>query len=150
MAKGTLRKSVKRDVSSQSPPYTMEKLDARDAQRVGNDRYEGFVVDLIHAVAEIVGFNVRMYHCTLQSKFSRKGYVSLALVAYSEITHFCVHSLMFCLLFFWLLIALGCTIAAVSVERPVEHVKTALQNIMTEWKPKSVERSVLRGLSYKM
>ena len=68
MAKGTLRKSVKRDVSSQSPPYTMEKLDARDAQRVGNDRYEGFVVDLIHAVAEIVGFNVRMYHCTLQSK----------------------------------------------------------------------------------
>ena len=54
MAKGT------KFISSQSPPYTMEKLDARDAQRVGNDRYEGFVVDLINAIADIVGFNVRL------------------------------------------------------------------------------------------
>ena len=55
MAKGS------KDISSsQSPPYTMEKLDARDAQHVGNDRYEGFVVDLINAIADIVGFNVRL------------------------------------------------------------------------------------------
>ena len=33
---------------------------------------------------------------------------------------------------------LGCTIAAVSDQRPVEHVKNALQNIMTEQTPKSV------------
>ena len=38
----------------------MEKLDVLDAQRVGNDRYEGFVVDLINAIADIVGFNVSM------------------------------------------------------------------------------------------
>ena len=38
----------------------MEKLDARDTRRVGNDRYEGFVVDLINAIADIVGFNVRL------------------------------------------------------------------------------------------
>ena len=39
----------------------MEKLDAQDAQRAGNDRYEGFVVDLIKAIADIVGFNVRLH-----------------------------------------------------------------------------------------
>ena len=35
---------------------------------------------------------------------------------------------------------LGCTLAAVSAQRPVEHVKNALQNIMTEWTPHSVVR----------
>ena len=39
----------------------MVKMDAKDAQRAGNDRYEGFVVDLINAIAGIVGFNVRSY-----------------------------------------------------------------------------------------
>ena len=48
-------------IFAQSPPYTMEKLDAQDSQRVGNDRYEGFVVDLINAIADIVGFNVRSH-----------------------------------------------------------------------------------------
>ena len=39
----------------------MEKLDIIEAQRTGNDRYEGFVVDLINAIADIVGFNVSMH-----------------------------------------------------------------------------------------
>ena len=30
---------------------------------------------------------------------------------------------------------LGCTIAAVSDQRTVKHVKNVLQNIMTEWEP---------------
>ena len=33
---------------------------------------------------------------------------------------------------------LGCTVAAVSAQRPVEHVKNALQNITTEQTPQSV------------
>ena len=36
----------------------MEKLDAREARRKGNDRFEGFVVDLAGAIADIVGFNL--------------------------------------------------------------------------------------------
>ena len=39
----------------------MVKTDAKDAHRAGNDRYEGFVVDLINAIAGIVGFNVRSH-----------------------------------------------------------------------------------------
>ena len=42
----------------QSPPYTMEKLDAREARREGNDRFEGFAVDLANRIASIVGFNL--------------------------------------------------------------------------------------------
>ncbi len=38
-----------------SAPYTMLKLDWK--QRTGNDRYEGFVVDLATGIARIVGFN---------------------------------------------------------------------------------------------
>ena len=34
---------------------------------------------------------------------------------------------------------LGCTIAAVSAQRPVEHVNNDLQNITTERTPQSVE-----------
>jgi len=33
---------------------------------------------------------------------------------------------------------LGCTVAAVSAERPVKHDKNAVQNITIEWKPHSV------------
>ena len=33
---------------------------------------------------------------------------------------------------------LGCTVATVSAQRPAEHVKKALQNIITEWTPHSV------------
>ena len=33
---------------------------------------------------------------------------------------------------------LGCTVAAVSAQQPVEHVHNALQNITTEWTPHSV------------
>ena len=35
----------------------MLKLDAKSKRRVGNDRYEGFVIDLASAIAEEVGFN---------------------------------------------------------------------------------------------
>lgn len=40
-----------------SDPYTMIKTDAVSEGRVGNDRYEGFAVDLINEIAKIVGFN---------------------------------------------------------------------------------------------
>ena len=35
----------------------MEKKDAKAKQRTGNNRYEGFVVDLATAISNIVGFN---------------------------------------------------------------------------------------------
>jgi hypothetical protein len=35
----------------------MEKLDAKERGRTGNDRYEGFAMDLAEAIARIVGFN---------------------------------------------------------------------------------------------
>ena len=38
---------------------------------------------------------------------------------------------------------LGCTVAAVSAQRPVEHVKNALQNIVNEGMPHSVYLSLL-------
>ena len=40
-----------------SDPYTMLKADAKTAKRAGNDRYEGFAVDLINKISEIVDFN---------------------------------------------------------------------------------------------
>ena len=43
-----------------SEPYTMLKKDADSANRDGNDRYEGFAVDLTAEIARIVGIN-----CTL-------------------------------------------------------------------------------------
>ena len=43
-----------------SEPYTMLKEDADSANRDGNDRYEGFAVDLTAEIARIVGIN-----CTL-------------------------------------------------------------------------------------
>ena len=46
---------------------------------------------------------------------------------------------MFCSVFFWkFCYQLGCTVAAVSSNRPVEHVNNAVQNIATEWTPHSV------------
>ena len=45
----------------QSPPYTMLKLDAKSARRTGNDRYEGFVIDLASAIAAAVGFNFSVH-----------------------------------------------------------------------------------------
>jgi len=44
-------------LSFQSPPYTMIKKDAASKRRRGNDRFEGFVVDLANEIARIVGFN---------------------------------------------------------------------------------------------
>lgn len=41
----------------QSSPYIMEKLDSTSKQRVGNDRYEGFIIDLASQISSIVGFN---------------------------------------------------------------------------------------------
>ena len=35
----------------------MEKLDLKSKGRQGNDRYEGFVVDLAMEISRIVGFN---------------------------------------------------------------------------------------------
>ena len=40
-----------------SEPYTMLKLDADTARRRGNDRYEGFAVDLTTEIARIIGAN---------------------------------------------------------------------------------------------
>ena len=40
-----------------SDPYTMIKTDAESEGRTGNDKYEGFAVDLINEIAKIVGFN---------------------------------------------------------------------------------------------
>ena len=37
---------------------------------------------------------------------------------------------------------LGCTVAAVSAQWPVEHVKNALQNIVTDRMPHSVQKGV--------
>ena len=44
-------------VSVLSDPYTMVKLDAVAVGRSGNDKYEGFAVDLINEIAAIVEFN---------------------------------------------------------------------------------------------
>ena len=41
----------------QSSPYIMEKLDAKSKKRTGNDRFEGFVVDMMAEIAGLVGFN---------------------------------------------------------------------------------------------
>ena len=46
-----------RVVTVLSDPYTMLKPDTAAAGRQGNDRYEGFAVDLITEIARIVGFN---------------------------------------------------------------------------------------------
>ena len=35
----------------------MEKLDAKSKKRTGNDRFEGFVVDMMAEIAGLVGFN---------------------------------------------------------------------------------------------
>lgn len=47
----------------------MEKLDSRDARRLGNDRYEGFVVDLAMAIANVVGINLTIREGTMWRKF---------------------------------------------------------------------------------
>ena len=44
-------------VTALSDPYTMIKTDAESQARTGNDRYEGFAVDLITEIANIVQFN---------------------------------------------------------------------------------------------
>ena len=44
-------------VSTLSDPYTMIKMDALSTGRTGNDKYEGFAVDLVQEIANIVGFN---------------------------------------------------------------------------------------------
>ena len=44
-------------VTALSDPYTMVKTDAEAQARTGNDRYEGFAVDLITEIAKIVQFN---------------------------------------------------------------------------------------------
>ena len=44
---------------------------------------------------------------------------------------------------------LGCTVAAVSAQRPVEHVKYVLQNIMTDRMPRSVFME-MRNVGYFM
>ena len=44
-------------VSTLSDPYTMIKVDALSHGRIGNDKYEGFAVDLVQEIANIVGFN---------------------------------------------------------------------------------------------
>ena len=49
------------DVPFQSPPYGMLKESA--AQLTGNDRLEGFGIDLIHELSLMLGFN---YTFTLQ------------------------------------------------------------------------------------
>ena len=40
---------------------------------------------------------------------------------------------------------LGCITATASAQQPVEHVKNALHNIMTEWMPQSVWKSRTLG-----
>ena len=40
-----------------SDPYTMIKTDAVSVGRTGNDRYEGFAVQLIQEIAKIVHLN---------------------------------------------------------------------------------------------
>ena len=52
----TARRSLE-VVSVLSDPYTMIKVDAMSHGRTGNDKYEGFAVDLVQKVADIVGFN---------------------------------------------------------------------------------------------
>ena len=42
---------------------------------------------------------------------------------------------------------LGCTVAAVTAQQPVEHIKTAQQNIRTEWTPHNVHCSCTDRLS---
>ena len=44
-------------VSTLSDPYTMIKMDALSHGRTGNDKYEGFAVDLVQEISNIVGFN---------------------------------------------------------------------------------------------
>ena len=44
-------------VSTLSDPYTMIKMDALSHGRTGNDKYEGFAVDLVQEISSIVGFN---------------------------------------------------------------------------------------------
>ena len=39
----------------------MEKLDAKSEQRVGTDRYEGFVIDLATLISQIIGFNFTVH-----------------------------------------------------------------------------------------
>ena len=52
-----LQKQSLNIVSVLSDPYTMVKLDAVAVGRSGNDKYEGFAVDLINEIAAIVEFN---------------------------------------------------------------------------------------------
>ena len=41
----------------QTDPYFMEKRNDALTTIVGNDRYEGYIPDLMHEVSDIVGFN---------------------------------------------------------------------------------------------
>ena len=48
---------------------------------------------------------------------------------------------------FYLWVQLGCTVSRVTAERPVEHFKHTLQNIMTDRMLRSVQRYLEKPLS---
>ena len=51
----------------------MEKVDAKEQRRTGNDRYEGFVVDLATQIASLVGFNFTIAVTDGYGKLDEKG-----------------------------------------------------------------------------
>ena len=48
-------KIIRRLCLLQTEPYTMLVKDSE--QKTGNDRYEGYNIDLIHSISKILGFN---------------------------------------------------------------------------------------------
>uniref|UniRef100_A0A0P4WGS7 Ionotropic glutamate receptor L-glutamate and glycine-binding domain-containing protein n=1 Tax=Scylla olivacea TaxID=85551 RepID=A0A0P4WGS7_SCYOL len=59
-------------IPCQAAPYTM--LRETSEQMTGNDRYEGFCVDLIHEISEILGFNytIKIADDAQHGKFDKK------------------------------------------------------------------------------